>query len=182
MISDSNANLELNAGSLSFRSLFVGIVSNERLNRLSDRRGGLGSGRQMLQLYREIETDNRWRIFTDKLKLFLEYLYGDVDLLIAFKEGERMTIHFIEGESFVRVLSEFAMDGPTSLAGVIHRWENNNIRLKLIPLFRRLEGDQGYNIVVLDFCKIPENNQITRLIESKKEDLRNDLYRLLLSG
>lgn len=124
------ANTEINIGSMSFRSLFIGIYNEN----LGDRKAGLGSGAQMLKVLKKIDTEGKLDIFKERLKIFLQYLYANDDFFIAYKSDIRMQLIFFKGSELVVLLTELLDKDLELFSQIFYRWENNNLRIQINKL------------------------------------------------
>jgi hypothetical protein len=180
MIIDNNDNKELNVGSLSYRALLKGIIDDEKLKSLSDRKSGLGSGKQLREnIFDPIKSINKEKDFYDRLKLFLEYVYTD-DLYIVLKSHYRIDFILIPNDTFVNTLTDLYKENEDKFHEVFYRWENNNLRIHWIKLksymekycrdFYHLDMDLSCRIendeLVKFKCAINEN--IESILKSKK--------------
>lgn len=129
-IGSDSGNTEINIGSLSYRSLFVDIYNQN----LGDRKAGLGSGAQVYKVLTKIDKDNKLDIFKKRLKIFLDYLYGDDDFLIAYKSDKKMQMFFFEGNELVKLLTELLDKDIKTFSDIFYRWENNNLRIQINKL------------------------------------------------
>ena len=129
-IKGDTANTEINIGSMSYRSLFIDIYNEN----LGDRKAGLGSGAQMLKVLKVIKENGKLGIFKSRLKIFLDYLYGDDDFLIAFKSDIRMQLLFFKGSELVDLLTKLLDKDIELFSEIFYRWENNNLRIQVNKL------------------------------------------------
>jgi len=175
---DSSWNKELNAGSLSSRAVFVGLVENH--SSLKDRKGGLGSQTQLISTYKKIEQNGNWDELINRFKSYLHYLYDDDSFMIVFKGGYKMTLHFLEGELLADILVDNIKGGPETAPEILHRWENNNIRLKLQPLFKEIENRGKSKKVTLDFTNIyNDKNAFLRYLKTLEKDIGEKIINVL---
>ncbi len=100
--------------------------------------------------------------------------------LIAFKMGKIMELHIFDGKSFVECIMK-AAEKPENLTKIINRWENNNIRINWPPLLDCLKNDGTYSEIKLDFCTIPDNNPISKIITEEKENVNKKIQEILRS-
>ena len=171
---------------MSYRALFSGILDAGRLDKIKDRKGGIGSAKQLEDLFKYISENNKWEDLKKRLEIFLDYLYSDMGFLIAFKMGKIMELHIFDGKSFVECIMK-AAEKPENLTKIINRWENNNIRIKWPTLLDCLKNlnyvkkDGTYNEIKLDFCTIPDNNPISKIITEEKENVNKKIQEILRS-
>lgn len=170
---DNSYNKELNIGSLSYRALLVGLLSNDELLALSDRKGGLGSKTQLIKsLYHPLKENNKWDDFINRLEKFLKYVYFGSDFLIVFKSGYKMELIFIKEEDFIDELIALAREDYNTFFSVFYRWENNNLRIQYSTLFKRLEDENKIKKITLKFDKSVENYELKIKINKIKEFIK----------
>jgi len=198
-IGNISGNTEINIGSLSYRSLFVGIYHES----ISDRKSGLGSGKQMLSLLKKIKKDNKLNEFKKRLKIFLEYLYNEDDFLIAFKSDNKMQIFFFKGEKLVKLLLELLNLDLKKFSEVFYRWENNNLRIQINKLlnptisklwtadtlnqvddFPRYEGIENpfskNNLVVLNMTNSLSNIKLNKILEDSNQEFISNFFKKII--
>ena len=138
-IIDTNFNSELNVGSLSYRALLKGILLDEQLETLKDRKGGLGSKPQMLKfVLNPINDNNNLDMFKSRLSLFLNYVYND-DVYIVLKSHYRIIFYLIPRETFISSLLNMLDKDYEKFAEIFYRWENNNLRLNWVKMVKAIE-------------------------------------------
>jgi len=126
-------NTELNIGALSHRGLFKNIVDEK----LSDRKDGLGSRQQIIELLNKIENNGKLDKFKERLKFFLDYVYGNEIYFIAYKSGIKMQIFIFQGKELNNILVNLLDQCIPCFAAIFHRWENNNLRLNIEHLINK---------------------------------------------
>lgn len=156
---DSNTNEELNAGSLSYRALLKGILTDEEIRNLGDRKAGLGSGKQLrANIFNPIIKKSKQKEFLSRLKLYLEYVYED-DVYIILKSHYRIDFYLIPNKSFINSLTYTYENYESEFEKIFYRWENNNLRLRWKNM-----------LYVMDNCKLP----YTKVCINLKNSLLND--------
>lgn len=131
IVTDNNFNKEINLGSFSYRALFKGILSDEQLTTLSDRKSGLGSGKQIRKnVLDPINYNKKNKLFLERLHTFFKYVYTD-DLLILIKSNYRIVFYLIPNNSFVESICKLYEYDEGNFEKVWYRWENNNLRFQL---------------------------------------------------
>lgn len=152
---DRKQNTELNIGSLSYRSLLIGILSEEdlknmskkeenqkeikSLNDLSDRMGGLGSKPQIDEnVIAPILKAKKLEDFKYRLNLFLNYVYED-DIYIVLKSNYRIIFHLIPRKSFIDTLILTLEKNIDRFTEIFYRWENNNLRIHWVKLLEEMQ-------------------------------------------
>lgn len=131
-------NSEINVGSLSYRALLKGILSDNELKTLKDRKGGLGSKSQMMKfVLNPINDSNMLNVFKDRLSLFLNYIYDD-DLYIVLKSNYRIIFYLIPRDTFINSLINMLEKDYERFAEIFYRWENNNLRLNWVKMLRAI--------------------------------------------
>lgn len=153
--SDKKFNNELNVGSLSYRALLKGILSDEQLQNLKDRKGGLGSKNQLLKyVLSPIKKSNLDSQFRARLSLFLNYIYDD-DVYIVLKSDYRIIFHLIPKNSFINSLLLTLDEDYSKFSDIFYRWENNNLRLNWVKM-----------LTAMDDLKLPYYTVIIKLQNS----------------
>lgn len=138
IIIDSSLNTEVNVGSLSFRALLKGILSDEKLSTLKDRKGGLGSKAQIRNnILNVVKETNKTDEFKQRLNLFINYVYED-DLYLVLKSHYKIIFYLIPKESFQKLIVLLYEKHEQSFESVWGRWENNNLRFQWPPILRYL--------------------------------------------
>ena len=189
-----NANTEINIGSMSFRSLFIGIYNEN----LGDRKAGLGSGAQMLKVLRKIEVDGNLNLFKQRIKIFLQYLYSNDDFFIAYKSDIRMQLFFFKGLELVELLTKLLDKDLELFSQIFYRWENNNLRIQInkllnpiktnlwtadnideiidFPLYEGIENPfSKKNMVILNMKPALLNRKLLTIINEKNQMYIEDL-------
>jgi hypothetical protein len=157
---NNTQNNELNVGSFSFRALLKGILSNEKLNSLSDRLGGLGSGPELRKNVFDFITNKQ--VFYQRLKIFLNYVYQD-DILIVFKSHYKLISYLIPNSSFIGCLLNTYQHDEKHFQDLWYRWENNNLRLKLPTLLNNMTSYKlPFYEVTLNVNHFPDNEELIR--------------------
>lgn len=135
----NNQNNEINVGSLSFRALLKGIISDEDLVKLKDRKGGLGSGSALRNsVLNKINKYGKNEEFLNRLNIFMNYVYDD-DLYIVLKSNYNIKWILISSKSFVQcILNTYKCD-EKNFEKIWYRWENNNLRMDWINIVNKLE-------------------------------------------
>lgn len=143
LVNDKEENLkenpELNVGSLSYRALLKGILSDEHMKTLTDRKGGLGSKKQMMEyVLNPIVESNKLDDFKERLSLFFDYIYND-DVYIVLKSNYRISFHLIPRDSFINSMLYMLNKDIDKFAQIFYRWENNNLRLNWKKLIKAMD-------------------------------------------
>lgn len=194
-IGSDSGNTEINIGSLSYRSLFVGIYNQS----ISDRKSGLGSGKQMLKLLKKIKEDGKLNDFKERLKIFLEYLYNEDDFLIAFKSDNKMQIFFFKGKKLVKLLLELLDKDLKKFSEIFYRWENNNLRIQVnkllnpsisklwvanssddiveFPKYEEIENPfSKNNLILLNMTNSLENVNLNKILEDSNKEFISTFF------
>lgn len=138
-ITDRKQNSELNVGSLSFRSLLKGILNDSQITSLRDRKGGLGSATQVRNsMLNPIKELNKTEEFSSRLKMFINYVYTE-DVIIVLKSHYNIKFILIPSDSFSNVITRLYDEKEESFTDVWYRWENNNLRLRWVPMLKYME-------------------------------------------
>ena len=175
-IIDRDFNNEINIGSFSHRSLFIGLTDRA----LSDRRGGLGSPRQIIPLLNEIKENGYFDELKKRIKDYVSYIYQD-DVLIVFKSGYKMRIVFIPFDTFDKAIIEtLNQEKPIEeFTKIWYRWENNNLRIRFTPLLEMINRlNLDYDDITLNLESVFKNKNfmynislLEDLLDKKIEDL-----------
>lgn len=151
IIEDRKVNDELNVGSLSYRALLKGILPDEQIKNLGDRKSGLGSAKQLRNnIFNPILSNGKRQEFLGRLNLYLNYIFED-DIYIVLKSHYRIDFILIPNESFKNSLVFTYKDTESEFEKIFYRWENNNLRIKWPKM---LEAMDKYN---LNYFRIPIN-------------------------
>lgn len=173
---DKKCNKELNIGSLSFRALLIGLIPDDQLASLKDRKGGLGSKKQLIEkIYTPLKTENKWLEFLNRLELYMRYVYSNCDILLAMKSGYIMKLYFIHEEDFINNLIKIGRTDYQTFFDIFYRWENNNLRLHYYKLLKNLDCEGKLKTIELKFNHIFEN---CSFIEDIKE-MENKVKKLV---
>lgn len=163
---DSDFNNELNIGSFSFEVLCSGILDDNKIKTLSERKSGLGSMRQLRKnVFNEIKTNNKKDVFSRRLKVLLNYVYGDDDFCIIFKSHYKMIMFFIPGTSFVNAIVDKYEKEEDSIEHIIYRWEGNNLRIKFDKLIKYMDKENEKNKDTFPYQRIDIN--LANAVENK---------------
>lgn len=167
---DNNFNNEINVGSFSYRALFKGILSNQELQELSDRKRGLGSGPQMRKYVLDpIKAAGKNTDFRNRLHDFLSYVYSD-DVLILIKSNYQITFYLVPSNSFVESICTLYDNNEAEFQKVWYRWENNNLRF---PLNNFINNIKKYNLTIQEITidlSLFEKNQAIKTFKKNIED------------
>ena len=147
-ISDKKLNKELNIGSFSYRALLKGILSDKQIEKLSDRKGGLGSGKQLRKnVFDIIVKEKKETEFLTRLSLFLNYVYEE-DIYIILKSHYKMYFYLIPNKTFINAfILKYQNDEP-NFHKLFYRWENNNLRINWPILLSTIDKfKEKYNFI-----------------------------------
>ena len=179
IVTDKRFNNEINVGSFSFRALFKGILSDEQLMILRDRKGGLGSGSQIREnVLKHINSENKNKLFLERLKDFLKYVYAD-DLLILIKSNYMVVFYLIPSYSFVESICKLYEHDEKNFEKVWYRWENNNLRF---PLNNFINNIREYNLPIyeinINLAVFEKNNAVRNFNEKIRECIQTNIENL----
>ena len=118
-------NKEINCGSFAREALFKDIVNNYG----GERKNGLGSKGQLLDLFEQIESDGKWDDFTSRFNYMTNNIFKD-DLLIFIKGGNNVDIYLVDSNKFKNALISAVSSGPKFAVSVLNRYEGNSIRIE----------------------------------------------------
>lgn len=169
-------NSELNVGSFSYRALLKGILSDEDLKILGDRKNGLGSGKQLREnIFNPVLKSNKKNEFYTKLKNFLTYVYED-DFYIILKSNYRIDFILIPNNTFVNTILKLYNDEEHNFEKVFYRWENNNLRLNWKNLLNYIKKFKfEYYRININLDKIDSNLKFNDM----KKKINHYLYNYL---
>lgn len=155
-------NKEINCGSFAREALFKDIVTNYG----GERKNGLGSKGQFLDLFEQIERDGNWNTFVERFTYMTENIFKD-DLLIFIKGGNSVDIYLIDSEKFRNTLISAVSLGPKFAVSVLNRYEGNSIRIERdIFLSPEISTHIG-----LDFTKT--NEHVLNKIDMELQNLKD---------
>lgn len=159
---DKSTNDELNAGSLSYRALLKGILSDEEIQQLGDRKSGLGSGKQLRKnVFNPIKLNSKQSEFLDRLKLFFEYVYED-DVYIVLKSHFRIDFYLIPSQSFINSIIYTYANNEHNFESIFYRWENNNLRLRWKNMIKAMDDyNLPYYKVFINLSNSFKNKELT---------------------
>ncbi|WP_016839652.1 hypothetical protein [Ureibacillus thermosphaericus] len=171
-IYDSNYNKEVNVGSFSYRALLKGILTDEEIRQLGDRKSGLGSGKQLREnVFNPIKKKSKQKEFLQRLKLFLEYVYEE-DIYIILKSHFRIDFYLIPNKSFINSLVKTYDNEETEFERIFYRWENNNLRLNWPNLLSKIEENKlPYYKIFINLNNSFNNKELTKF----KKDLGDQI-------
>lgn len=139
-IVDSSQNTELNVGSFNYNALLSDVIPDSKLNELSDRTSGLGSGRQLREhVFDVIKENNNQNKFFLKLSALFKYVYGDEDIYIILKSHYNIIFIFIPADSFTKAVLSKYKDEEETFQQIWYRWENNNLRFNWVHLLKYMD-------------------------------------------
>ena len=163
-IIDSSINSELNIGSFSYRALLKGIIKDNELDRLSDRRSGLGSGSQLRKnVFNPILSNGKKDEFSNRLELFFRYVYED-DVFIVLKSNYRIDFILIPNKSFVDTIINYYRKNENEFERLLYRWENNNLRINWKVLLDAMDSmNYIYYRININLKNFLVNNKIDKM-------------------
>lgn len=165
---DSSTNEELNVGSLSYRALLKGILTDEEIRNLGDRKAGLGSGKQLrANIFNPIIKKSKQKEFLNRLKLYLEYVYED-DIYIILKSHYRIDFYLIPNKSFINSLTYTYENSESEFEKIFYRWENNNLRLRWKNILTVMDN---YKLPYTKVCINLNNSLLNNELIKFKNDL-----------
>lgn len=156
IITNRGMNKELNIGSLSYRALLKGILTDSELQNLGDRKSGLGSGTQLRKnIFNPIIEKNKKQEFYNRLNSFLKYVYTE-DIYIILKSHYKIIFYLIPNESFIKTLLTLYYNDESNFEKVFYRWENNNLRLNWFNMLNYMR-DYNLNFYEIDISLVNRN-------------------------
>lgn len=165
---DSNSNDELNVGSLSFRALLKGILSDDEISMLGDRKSGLGSGKQLREnVFNPILKQSKKCAFQNRLSLYLNYVYEE-DVYIVLKSHYRIDFYLILNKSFIDSILQTYIHNESNFEKIFYRWENNNLRLRWRNMIQAMDTyELPYTVIEINLKNSFHNDELKKF----KEDL-----------
>ena len=179
----NNQNDELNVGSLSYRALLKGILPDDELDKLGDRKSGLGSGGAIREnMLDRIKFFNKGDLFKERLNLFMNYVY-DEDLYIVLKSNYKITWYLIPSKSFIdAILMTYELDEP-NFQKIWYRWENNNLRMNWPSIIAKLESYRlKYKKIDMNFGNAVHAESIHRFKENIENMIQKEIENLMNSN
>lgn len=179
LVVDTSFNNEINVGSFSYRALFKGILTDEELATLRDRKGGLGSKKQMRKFVLDpIKKHKKSKEFLERLKLFLGFVYEE-DLIIIIKSDYHTDIYFIPNKTFVDVICNLYEKMENNFEEVWYRWENNNLRFSLSNFFEYIDYFHlPYKKLCLNLASFKHHEKIISFNETLNKLVEDELAKL----
>lgn len=180
-IIDSSKNTELNIGSFNYIALLYNIIPNEKLNMLSDRKSGLGSGKQLREnVFDVIKKNNMQTNFYNKLSDLFTYVYGDDDIYIILKSHYNIIFFFIPANSFVESILLKYKKEEESFEKIWYRWENNNLRFNWVNLINFMDKENiTYYKNNISLAKAVHNKKYNKFLDLMKKSINSNLYVLV---
>lgn len=177
---DKNFNAELNVGSLSYRALLKGILTDDQISRLKDRKGGLGSASQIrTNMLDPIKALNKRQVFLERLSLFMKYVYSD-DVFIVLKSHYQIKFILIPAESFTQSIIDLYNKKENEFEKVWYRWENNNLRFRWVSMLDYMdEFKLNYTVVNIDLSKAKSNKSVKDFLEKISQSIEDNLKELV---
>ena len=173
-------NNELNVGSLSFRALLKGILTDAELNGLGDRKKGLGSGSAVrISMLDKIKQYGKTEDFKYRLKLFMNYVY-DEDLYIVLKSHYQIRWILIPARTFIdTILTNYEQD-EHDFEKIWYRWENNNLRMYWNPLLDKIKKyGFPYKEITFNLGKAVHSNLIEIFKENISLKIKEEIDKML---
>lgn len=179
-ITDNSLNQELNVGSLSFRALLKGIIDDESISKLKDRKGGLGSANQIRRaMLNPINESNCNDKFLERLELFLKYVYSE-DIYIVLKSNFKIFFYLIPSNSFIDSITKLYDKKEYEFEKVWNRWENNNLRFRWLNLINYLNEFQlSYSFIEINLAKAVKNHAVIKFLNKVSESIELNLEEML---
>ena len=118
-------NKEINCGSFAREALFKDIINNYG----GERKNGLGSKGQFLDLFEQIERNGKWKVFVERFKYMTNNIFKD-DLLFFIKGDNSVDIYLVDSTKFKNTLISAVSAGPKFAVSVLNRYEGNSIRIE----------------------------------------------------
>ena len=177
---DKSFNAELNVGSLSYRALLKGILTDDQISRLKDRKGGLGSAGQIRDnMLNPIKEAKKQSEFSSRLSLFMRYVYSD-DVIIVMKSHYQIKFILIPAEAFNQSIIDLYDKRENEFESVWYRWENNNLRFRWVPMLGYMDSfGLEYTVVDIDLSKAKSNHRVKDFLEKISTSISENLKELV---
>lgn len=173
-------NNELNVGSLSYRALLKGILEDEELKNLKDRKGGLGSGSAIrTNVLNRIVQLGKVEEFRYRLRLFMNYVY-DEDLYIVLKSHYQIKWILIPAQTFIEAIINTYTQDEQEFEKIWYRWENNNLRMNWNPLIDKINKyGLPYKELVFNLGKAVHSAKIEAFKDNISENIKEEIHKML---
>ncbi len=177
---ENSDNPELNVGSFSFRALLKGLLNEEDLSKLGDRKKGLGSGSEIRKnVLNKIKEYNKQSEFEKRLALFLKFVY-DEDMYIVLKSNYKMTWYLIPSESFQKCILESYKKDEEHFESIWYRWENNNLRIHWKPIIEKLKLYKlDYKYIEFSLGKSVHSEKMNSFRNELNQEIENKIFNYL---
>ena len=178
----NNDNDEVNVGSFSFRALLKGVLTDDELSLLGDRKKGLGSKSAFrTNVLDPIKKHGKEDQFATRLDEFMKYVYEE-DLYIVLKGNYLMKIFLIPSEAFRQTIVKTYIEDNSYFEHIWTRRENNNLRMNWKQLMKKMkEYKFDYYEVVLKLNNAVKNKTIINL-EKMVENYIDNLFTRNIGG
>lgn len=178
IITDKYHRYELNIGSFSYYALLVGLLDDEEIKNLGERKGALGSKKKLIKsIYTRLKDKNKWDEFVERFERFGNYIFGDIDFVVGFKSGYKMKLRFFHGKDFIDKWVEVLKTDYKKFFAILNRWENGNPRVLYTSLFRALKKEKKLNEVELHFDQVMKNEQVKAFKENMREIIKEEIFK-----
>ena len=173
-------NNELNVGSLSYRALLKGILEDDELKNLKDRKGGLGSGSAVrANVLNRVIHLGKVEEFRNRLKLFMNYVY-DEDLYIVLKSHYQIKWILIPAQTFIDTIINTYTQDEQEFEKIWYRWENNNLRMNWIPLIDKINKyGLPYKELVFNLGKAVHSAKIEQFKDNISIKIQEEIHKML---
>lgn len=174
---DNDQNNEINVGSFSYRALLTGIID---ISKLKDRKGGLGSGKQVREFVLDpIKNSGNQIEFLNRLKDFFKYVYSE-DLYLVLKSHYRIDFILIPCNSFINTIFDLYSKDEQEFEKVFYRWENNNLRLNKTNLLIFMDKyGYKYDRININLSNITNNDILSNFENNISENIERELKKLI---
>lgn len=175
-VKDKKLNQEINVGSFSYRALFKGIISDEIIEKLGDRKSGLGSSSQIKKNVVDYLIKNNLKdIFLERLRIFFGFVYEE-DLIIVLKSNYKITFHLISNESYCNTIYDLFNYHTEEFHTIWTRWENNNLRFNWLKLLdKMIQLNYNYDTVDIQLDLAINNIAVNRFIDIIEETIVTEM-------
>lgn len=170
---NNELNPEMNIGSFSYRALFTGILSDDVVNNLSDRKGGLGSAKQLrINVFDVIKKNNKQEEFLQRFNDLFKYVYEE-DIYIVLKSHYQIKFILIPKETFVNTVIQKYQYEEETFHDIIQRWENNNLRFKWKNLLKSINNYSfPYKEININLSNAVNNKELLNFENKLSKDIK----------
>lgn len=179
-IKNNKANKEVNVGSFSYRALLKGLVSEEHLASLGDRKKGFGSASSIRnKMLDEVNKEGKDKQLLDRLSVFMKFIYED-DLYLVLKSNYIITFYLIPANSFVDCITKVYTYEESRFQDIWNRWENNNLRMNWEKILEYCDKYQLlYSKIEINLSIAIHSEAIKKFKDNISEAIHDEIVKLV---